>query len=186
MFNVCTKAAWLFQARNYCAPWCSNVKSKILCQVFLFQARNCYLWHLMSRVITVRHMTVWHDDPLVTAIQLWCSLTVTSAVCILGAMMHCSANIHVNCMQPIFHVTISTSFCPFGGSALSWLAALLTSMFAESFYVLSSLCFASSLELTILGWHYFAGSDPVSRINDRSFYLIPLLQKNNASWGQWR
>ena len=68
---------------------------------------------------------------------------------------------------------------------LGLLAALLTSMFAESFYVLSSLCFASSLELTILGWHYF-GSDSVSRINDRSSYEIPLLQKNNASWAQWR
>ena len=68
---------------------------------------------------------------------------------------------------------------------LGLLAALLTSMFAESFYVLSSLCFASSLELTILGWHYF-GSGTVSSINDRSFYPIPLLQKNNASWAQWR
>ena len=68
---------------------------------------------------------------------------------------------------------------------LGLLAALLTSMFAESFYVLSSLCFASSLELTILGWHYF-GSGTVSRINDRSSYPIPLLQKNIASWAQWR
>ena len=152
MLNVCTKAAWLFQARNYCAPWCSNVKSIFKDLMFLFQARrNCYLWHLMSRVITVRHMTVWHDVPLVTAIQLWCSLTVTSVpVCILGAMMHCSANIHVNCMQPIFHVTISTSFCPFDGSALSWLACSI----ADFYVCWELLCFVFPMFCFQSGAHH--------------------------------
>ena len=153
--------------------------------MFLFQAwRNCYLWHLMSRVITV-----WHDDPLVTAIQLWCSLTVTSVHTWCNAgLQWCTVpriSMSIVCNQYSMSRYQLVSVHSMAWPCLGLLAALLTSMFAESFYVLSSLCFASSLELTILGWHYF-GSGTVSSINDRSFYPIPLLQKNNASWAQWR
>ena len=182
MFNVCSKTAWLFQARNYCAPLCSNVKSKILCQVFLFQARNCYLWHLMSRV-KGHHSLKWRatgdryttlmfpDSGQCAYLVQWCTVPRIS--------------MSIVCNQYSMSRYQLVSVHSMARPCLGLLAALLTSMFAESFYVLSSLCFASSLELTILGWHYF-GSGTVSRINDRSFYLIPLLQKNIASWAQWR
>ena len=146
MLNVCSKTAWLFQARNYCAPSCSNVN------LILGKKKLLLMTHDVKGHHSLAHdMTVWHDDPLVTAIQLWCSLTVTSVpVCILGAMMHCSANIHVNCMQPIFHVTISTSFCPFDGLALSWLACSI----ADFYVCWELLCFVFPMFCFQSGAHH--------------------------------
>ena len=66
------------------------------------------------------------------------------------AMMHCSANIHVNCMQPIFHVTISTSFCPFDGLALSWLACSI----ADFYVCWELLCFVFPMFCFQSGAHY--------------------------------
>ena len=166
----------------------SNQFSKIWCFIPGKKQSNCYLWHLMSRIVMSDiDMTVWHHVPLVTAIQLWCSLTVASVPlhtwCNDG-LQWCTVpriSMSIVCNQYSMSRYQLVSIHSMAWPCLGLLAALLTSMLLESFYVLSSLCFASSLELTILGWHYF-GSDPVSSINDKSSYPIPLLQKNNASW----
>ena len=145
MLNVCTIAAWLFQARNYTVP--HNV---------LMSNQRSYVKYFYFRQETVTYDTWCQGSSQFDMTTHWWPLYNFDVpwqwpVCILlGAMMHCSANIHVNCMQPIFHVTISTSFCPFDGSALSWLACSI----ADFYVCWELLCFVFPMFCFQSGAHY--------------------------------
>ena len=144
MLNVCTMAAWLFQAGITVLHdvLMSNQFSKIWC--FYSRHEETVTYDTWCQGSSQFDMTT-HWWPLYNFDVPW-----QWPVCILGAMMHCSANIHVNCMQPIFHVTISTSFCPFDGLALSWLACSI----ADFYVCWELLCFVFPMFCFQSGAHH--------------------------------
>ena len=123
----------------------SNQFAKIWCFIPGKKQSNSYLWHL---IVNVKGRDEWHWHDSLTSCapgdRNTTLMFLDSGQCAAAylvqwwtAMMHCSANIHVNCMQPIFHVTISTSFYPFDGLALSWLACSI----ADFYVAWELLCF---------------------------------------------